>query len=118
MSIKKDNLNENVPLVGGLTPSEIEKLKRTNKTDSVFLITVKTEDKETLFFWFKKIDMAAFSAASTFMEKDPLQAAQIIFNNTLIQGSKEAAKEVAVFAAISAPLIESIGTASATLKKF
>lgn len=116
--MSKDNINENVPIAGGLTPSEIEKLKRQHKTSSLSLVTVETEDGKTLHYWFKKIDMDVFSAASKFIESNPVKATKIIFDSTLIKGDKDAANEVSVFSAISPKLLETIGTATASLKKF
>lgn len=116
-------VNSNVPVVGGLTPNEIQKLKRVHKTNEVYFIAVTPTPKDgvvadELHFWFKKIDMVVFSAAAKYIETDPVKATQIIIENTLIKGDKSATNDVDVFSALSPKLMGAIGTATATLKKF
>lgn len=139
--MSEKEINVNVPLVDGLTPSEIEKMKRTHKTKNVYFIEVTTKPEEievgeelakvevnrgevigqkgeTFCFWFKKIDMVVFSAASKYVENDPVKATRIIIDNTLIKGDKSATNDVDVFSVLSPKLLGTLGKASATIKKF
>lgn len=105
-------------LKGGLTSQQIEALKKKHKAKVIHLISVKTEDGEELFFWFKKVDMTTMSAVGSFAETDPIKAAQVMFKNCLISGEVSYADDVEVFLAISEHLNVLMSKAQSKLEKF
>jgi phage tail sheath protein FI len=67
----------------------------------------KKANKEAEDFVFKKPTMVTVSASAVFSDTDPIRANQIIFNDCLVFGDKEAANDPERFLAI-APHLSSL----------
>lgn len=103
-------------LTGGLTKVQFTALKK--KHGKIYLIEViDPTTKETKYFWFKKPDMKVLSVSAKYSD-DPFKMGEIMFQNCLIEGDREAKNDVDVFPAIVAELSATIKSAKATLKEF
>ena len=98
-----------------LDEDTINKLKRLH--GEIYEIVVTQEGKDDETFIFKKPTMTTLSACARYEDEDPIKSAQIMFNDTLVEGRKEAVEDVDVFPVIMRNLRTTIGGAKATLKK-
>ncbi len=109
-----DLLPEDQP-AGGLTPDQIEALKK--KHGKLTLLTIETEDGDK-HFWFKKPDMATISAVTKTAQRDPIAASQIFFTNCLVHGDASAVNNVDEFWALSPYLEKLIEEKTVRVKNF
>lgn len=111
-----------------LTEGDKQSLIRKYGKGSLFIVTLEAAhsdnediDKEDTpqdeDFVFRKPDMKTLSATATFEEKDPVRAAQIMFNDCLVWGDKEASNDPERFISISPYLGQLLKTRKVTLGK-
>lgn len=76
--------------------------------EGLIIVSLKEEqNKPAEDFVFKKPTMVTVSAAAVFEEKDPVRSNQIVFNDCLVWGEKEAANDPDRFLSI-APYLKNL----------
>lgn len=102
-------------VAGGLCQEEIDNLKKSH--GELLLVTVKKDGQE-LHFWFKKPGSATMSNYLRLQMQDPYRAGQVVFNDCLVLGEKNAVDDVEIFMNILPALSGIVEKLETEVKKF
>jgi hypothetical protein len=106
--LKEKALNEKIGL-----------LKKKHNVDHIWHLSIPAEEGEVEHdFFFNKPDRAVMSAAMKASKDDDMKFPEIIIENCLLDGDKDALDDIGIFVTVSEKLEKLIGKRAADLKKY